>query len=231
MADKSTNKFEKNKLIAKAFFNVKFPPLSEVLKSKEVITSLALAIIFIILYVTFLYLKEKKYIQSLRCNEEYSPQEKEAKDKKLKEGPVDVYNEFKHVEQSLESSKSLEEASENSSQSPKNKNALALKVYRLNKDYSMTLKEINKVKERRERRNRRKNRNGKTPKELEEGKDEGEDDDEGGVGEEEDEKYKMVTAFERMDNRVTFDESNQKYTNRIVDDVTFGICNGQCLGL
>ncbi|ORX84528.1 P-loop containing nucleoside triphosphate hydrolase protein [Anaeromyces robustus] len=34
-----------------------------------------------------------------------------------------------------------------------------------------------------------------------------------------------------MDDRITFDEAKKRYTNRIVDDVTFGVDAGQCLGL
>ncbi|ORX45952.1 hypothetical protein BCR36DRAFT_372441 [Piromyces finnis] len=44
-------------------------------------------------------------------------------------------------------------------------------------------------------------------------------------------KMKNKRAFEKMDNRITYDEKKKKYINRIVDDVTFGVNIKECLGL
>jgi len=40
-----------------------------------------------------------------------------------------------------------------------------------------------------------------------------------------------ISAFEKMDNRITYDPNHKKYLNRIVDNVTFGVNVGEYLGL
>eukprot|EP00833_Pecoramyces_ruminatium_P001766 jgi/Orpsp1_1/1175798/evm.model.c7180000055233.2 len=198
MSDTTLNKVEKNKRIAQAFFNLNFPTLTDVVKSKDIRMTVEFILVLLLVYVIILYVKEKAQKKLLKCDAKLSNREKEAKDKKLREGPVDVYNEFKKVEQSLED----------------NKNGVALKVYRLNKDYSMSLTEVNRRRRKREKENKKRNKKN------------------GSGGErEENENDKMVSAFERMDNRVIFDKTKRSYINRIVDDVTFGVSNGQCLGL
>jgi len=44
-------------------------------------------------------------------------------------------------------------------------------------------------------------------------------------------KQKGKCAFEKMDNRMTYDKKSKRFINRIVNDVTFGVNMSECLGL
>jgi len=39
------------------------------------------------------------------------------------------------------------------------------------------------------------------------------------------------SAFQKMDDRIVYDKASKKFVNRIVDDVSFGVNVGECLGL
>ena len=209
VSDKTINKFEKNKIIAKSFFNWKLPSFSEVLKSKEILIIFGFAIALILLYALILFIKEKGRTKSLKCHKKYTSKEIEEKDVNLKNGPKDVYNEFQRVEQSLNEKF--------------NQEGIALKVYRLSKDKTtstvITKKSSHNI--RREEENQKqkkqlKNENQKDSKKNDEVEIKIED-------ENEDEN-------ERIYNEFTEDHSKNKHI-RPVNDVTLGVDVGQCLGL
>jgi len=78
---------------------------------------------------------------------------------------------------------------------------IALKVFQLNKDFFISLKKMKKQYDKDKKKENKANK-----------KDE-------------------RTAFEKMDDRITYDRHKKIYINRIVDDVTFGVNEGECLGL
>ncbi|KAL6601983.1 hypothetical protein LY90DRAFT_509702 [Neocallimastix californiae] len=83
---------------------------------------------------------------------------------------------------------------------------IALKVYQLNKDFKINMNEVRK--KRKENANANANNNGDYNNNN--GK---------------------KSAFQKMDNRIIYDKKKNKHINRIVDDVTFGVDVGECLGL
>jgi len=84
-------------------------------------------------------------------------------------------------------------------------NNIALKVFQLNKDFFLSIEKMKKAyqKDKHKKSNR--------------GQEEGENNNK--------------TAFQRMDDRTIFSEEKKLYINRIVNDVTFGVNVGECLGL
>ncbi|KAL6590536.1 hypothetical protein U3516DRAFT_806105 [Neocallimastix sp. 'constans'] len=158
-------------------------------------------IAIIIIYGTALFLLEKLKQKRIRKNMEYSMEERIAKDKIIENGPIDVRNEWRRIRQSINNYKESEST---------------LNVFELNKDFKISSKDIKK-------------KNKKKVKENE-----------NFVGREENEERKMkdinkfkkdITAFEKMDNRLFYDQKKKRYVNRVVDDVTFGVNTGECLGL
>jgi len=127
-------------------------------------------------------------------------------------GPKDVYNEWKRVQQSLIGSNSDSVHSYNSNSN------IALKVYEINKNFITSLSEIRKRKKEEEKKNEI---NGVNI----------EDDDKNNKKKKKKSDKKKKTAFEKMDDRIVYDKKSKKYINRIVDDVTFGVNVGECLGL
>eukprot|EP00833_Pecoramyces_ruminatium_P012664 jgi/Orpsp1_1/1186696/evm.model.d7180000052567.1 len=183
MANPSLSKIEKSRRITSIFYDRRFPSFKDILKCDELKMVIGFALVVLVIYIVILYILEKSQKKKLfKCNNEYSEEEKAIKNKKLGEGPRDVFNEFHRIRQSIENINV--------------RNIVALKVYRLNKDYSMTKKEMENI-------NNNDNNNNKNDK----------------------------SAFEKMDNRIIYNKTKNVYINRIVDDVTFGVDIGQCLGL
>ncbi|ORX51392.1 hypothetical protein BCR36DRAFT_325611 [Piromyces finnis] len=180
---------EKGKEISKLFFDKKMPTLTDLLKLKEgFVTLIIVAIVIIIIYTLILVFIEKEKDKNIKKNKSYTANERKRLDEKIMEGPNDVKNEWKKIQQSLDGSNQ--------------NNNIALKIYELNKSFNITIEEMRK-------------RNKKN-KESKDGKENNKNE---------------KSAFQRMDDRVTFDKATKKYNNRIVDDVTFGVNVGECLGL
>jgi len=187
MKDNSLSETEKSEKVSRAFFDMRTPTLSDLLKSKDSFIVLALIALFLIaLYAVLLFFLEHRKEKLLKKNKSYSASERETLDRKLLEGPKDVYNEWKRVQQSVDGA------------NPNNN--IALKVYELNKDYSATLNELRKQNAERQKKEKLENDKGES-------------------------------AFQKMDNRIIYNSKTKKYINRIVDDVTFGVNVGECLGL
>jgi len=105
--------------------------------------------------------------------------------------------------------KKVKAAMENNNSS---KDKIILKVFQLNKDFPMSYGDMMRLEEEEDKSNENNPNSNNANHSLK--------------GEK--------TAFERMDNRIVYDENAKKkrYVNRIVDDVTFGISEGgECLGL
>ncbi|ORX67728.1 hypothetical protein BCR32DRAFT_297520 [Anaeromyces robustus] len=198
---------EKQNIISNLFFGQRIPTLEELFKVENGFIYLIIGLVgVIILYCLILYLFEKSKLRHLKKNNEYTQERRSILNKKLENGPRDVYNEWKRVQFSLNGNKS------------QINNNIALKVYQLNKDFKMKLSEM--VKRRKE--EMKKN----------EISDESNSNSNSNNKDRKNKKANIKkTAFEKMDNRITFDKKHNVYINRIVDDVTFGVNNGECLGL
>jgi len=209
MGDKSLSNAEKGQKITKMFFDGRMPSLSDLFKSKDnFVFLLLMAIGIVLIYAVILFILENRKNKYLRKNKNYTPDEREELDKKLVEGPKDVYNEWKRVQQSLD---------ENNSNINNN---IALKVYELNKNFKISFSDLKK-------RNDANKDNSNTSNEGISNED---------ISNEERKKEKKnkkdkKTAFQKMDDRITYDKKSKKYINRTVDDVTFGVNVGECLGL
>jgi len=192
---------QKSKLIKKAFFDPRMPSIKDIFNCRDkFIILVIMAILIIVIYCTALFLIEKLKQKRLRKNKEYTPEEKSKNDEMIKNGPVDVRNEYKRVGHSLNDDNSN----------------IVLKVFQLNKDFFMKAKDIKK--RRKEEIKRLNEVNGITKNKKEKKKDKKKN-------------KKDESAFEKMDNRMVYDEKKKKYINRIVDNVTFGVNMSECLGL
>eukprot|EP00833_Pecoramyces_ruminatium_P008735 jgi/Orpsp1_1/1182767/evm.model.c7180000082600.1 len=165
---------EKGRLLTDALFKNKIPSLSMMLKDEyeSYIMIIIFCIFLIALYTIILFVFEKKKFLSITKDNNYDLKDREKLDKALKEGPIDVYNEWK-------------------------------RAYELIKDFPVKEGEVERYKKQ---------------KLLEE-------------NEKTIAKEKVKTNFEKMDGRVIFDEERRCYIRRVVDDVTFGVNKGECLGL
>jgi len=194
--------YQKSAILKNKFFDSRTPTLKDVFNCRDkFIVLIIMFIAIIIIYGTALFLLEKLKQKRIRKNMEYSMEERIAKDKIIENGPIDVRNEWRRIRQSINNYKESEST---------------LNVFELNKDFKISSKDIKK-------------KNKKKVKENE-----------NFVGREENEERKMkdinkfkkdITAFEKMDNRLFYDQKKKRYVNRVVDDVTFGVNTGECLGL
>jgi len=249
--DTSLNEIERNKKVSTALFNMCFPSFSDMTKSFDLKMIVLLATSLILICGLLLFWRERRTLKNLKCYRKYTEKELAIKNKKMEKGPIDVYNEFKRIDESMKSKES------------RIKNTIALKVYRLNKDYPMKLSQLKKLKKKKDKEFKNKKEyemkyeqheydhdyehdyeheykyrfenekkievkienkdkfNNKSKKEY---KDENKN-------ENENENENKKNVFERMDHRIIYDKSKGKYANRVVGDVTFGVDVGQCLGL
>ncbi|OUM69510.1 hypothetical protein PIROE2DRAFT_19657 [Piromyces sp. E2] len=183
---------QKNKLMGKTYSEKMSPSLFDIIKEDRSVLFIVFCIVLLaIVYAVILFYLEKSKVKRLKKNSVYTPTEREVRDKKLMEGPKDVYHEWKRVQQDLVGS---------------NPNSnIAMKVYELNKDFNTSIEELQK---------RRKETN-----------------------ETNDELLLRVNTnlnkseFEKMDNRIIYDEKKKRYINRVIDDITYGVNEGECLGL
>jgi len=208
--------YEKSEILTKLFFKKKMPTFSDLVKSNGNFIQLLIGVFVVtILYAVTLYAIERLTVKRIRKNTDYTEQERQVLDDKLKEGPKDVYNEWKRVQQSVTGDRQLN-------------NTIALKVYEINKDFKMNEAEMKKKKEKEDQ-----------IKKME-GHEESNEDNNNSNSNSQNQLLKMIkinknknkrTAFEKMDNRITYDPKKKKYINRIVDDISFGVNVGECLGL
>jgi len=187
-ADESLSNSEKIAKLTKAFFSYKIPSFFDIITAKDNFLLLIFAaIILLAIYILIIFILEKINIKKIKKNREYTLEERKELDHKLEKGPTDVLNEWKKVRSTLDGS---------------NPNSnIALKVFQLNKDFSISIKKMLKLEKK-----SRKKKNGFT------------NDD-------------NRSAFQRMDDRTILDKKKKIYINRIVDDVSFGVHVGECLGL
>jgi len=219
---KNVNINKRYELLSKIFFKEKIPSFTDTISSNEGFLSIIiLMVIIIIFYAVVLYLFEKLKIhwRNKRQIDLYEDDRKE-KDKKLEEGPKDVYNEWKRIHQKLDTSSS--DALQHNT---------TLMVHQLNKNLPMKEKDMKKrnknLKQFNEKLKRENNNNNNNNN-----YDNNNDNDNNKLSDmntEEPEKNK--TPFEIMDDRVFYDRTKGKFINRIVDDVTFEVDVGECLGL
>jgi len=264
----STKKY----LLTKAFLNTRMPTMSDILsvdsfvyfdkfKPDDFMVILCFCVLLSLIYLLLIIRHEKKRMYELKSDLKFESDEREKLNKKLKNGPKDVYNEWLRVTQSINNYNSNHMKNKNKGKNKKNDNNnnsdssdnnrnnnnnnnnnnsngdnIALKAYQIIHDYILTASDIERIKQ--QYRNRVRNKYQYFDYDY---------DDEGFEGdisydEEEEDKKKNKrqgrkdveedkTIFEKMDNRIVFDKSRGSYLNRVVGDVTFGVNAGECLGL
>ena len=113
-----------HKSITKAVYKYFIPSFREIIKfDSGVIYQSLFLFITLILYIVLMYLLFKKENKNLKSNKKWNKEEREFRDKVIKEGPKDVYEEWKNVNRwvsSLESNLS---------------NGISLTVHQINKNY------------------------------------------------------------------------------------------------
>eukprot|EP00833_Pecoramyces_ruminatium_P006039 jgi/Orpsp1_1/1180071/evm.model.c7180000072043.2 len=170
-----------------------------------------------------IYRKEKRKDQNLRRNFDMESDERKKLDKKLKNGPKDVYNEWQKVKNSITNG------------NVNGQKSVTLKVYQIIQDYILNPTDIERIKKQYKRRlrNKKKNRNN-----IYYNYNYDEEDIEADINyENEDDKNSNIQMktikllLKKMNSRIVYDKSRQSYLNRVVGDVTFGVDVGECLGL
>jgi len=202
-ADSHLSNDEKSRLLKEAFFNPRRASIHEVFSCiDKFIYLVIIAVATIIIYSTLLFILEKVHQRRLRKNKAYTEMERTLKDKIIENGPIDVCNEYKRVGQSLKDDHS----------------PIVLKAFQLSKDFIMKEKELDK------KRKEEMKKENEIMGIMEKGKKEKKKD-------KKEKNKRNRNAFEKMDNRLMYDEKKKRYINRIVDDVTFGVNMSECLGL
>jgi len=201
----SLNENQKSKLLTKIFIDSQKANLKDVFRYRDKFSILIIIFIsVIVLYGIILIFLEKLNQKRIHKTNEYLPEERKGKDKMIENGPKDVLNEWKRVKQLLNYQQ----------------NNIELKIFELNKDFLMKSKDVNK------RMVENKNKSNYSNKIIDESKKNGKF-----KNRNKGKSKKNRNAFEKMDNRLIYDEKKKRYINRIVDDVTFGVSRGECLGL
>jgi len=194
---------EKKTLLTEKLYDYKMPTLSELLTEDIPINLLMVLIVLfstLALYIFVINILEKLFVKVIRRDKPYVEGERENFDKKLKEGPKDVYNEWKKVDQEIKG--------ENTS------NTIAIKAYNLIKEFPLKSEDLKRLKK----------------KEANKGKNDQYSNYNNSQKENEN-RHNSKGVFEKMDDRILYDEIFLNYVNRIVRDVTFGVNAGECLGL
>jgi ABC-type multidrug transport system ATPase subunit len=207
------------------------------------------------LFIYTLYFN-KKSEKRLKCNNDYSLQETIQKDNNIRKAPKDVYNEFKKIQQCIIEEDSNEERNKTLSNNKNlnnrfNTNNIALKIYELNKDYSLTHKELKKRSKSFKKdninyyyngsnnnsNNNNNNKNNKINNNNNNNNNNSRSSSSNRICKKQlknnnkIKKSEKENLFTKMDNRIVYIPEKKKFINRIVDNVTFGVDVGQCLGL
>jgi len=123
---------KKNSLIGKLFSEKTAARLAEIIKDSKLLYILLCILFIIVVFSVIHYFLEKSKEKRRKKNNVYSPLEREILDKKLTEGPKDVYNEWQRVKQDLDSNNL-------------NK-SIGMKIFELNKDFPISIDSIRKKK-------------------------------------------------------------------------------------
>jgi len=195
------SKEQKSKLIKKAFFDPRMPSIKDIFNCRDKFIILVIMAISIIVI----------YCTALFLLEKL-------KQKRLRKNTEYTPEERSKNDEIIENGPiDVRNEYKRVSQSLNDDNSnIVLKVFQLNKDFFMKAKDIKK--RRKEEIKKLNEVNGITKDKKEKKKDKKKN-------------KKDESAFEKMDNRMVYDEKKKKYINRIVDDVTFGVNMSECLGL
>ncbi|ORX51393.1 hypothetical protein BCR36DRAFT_411859 [Piromyces finnis] len=133
-ANKDLSQQEKRNMIGKIYSEKATPPLFNVLlENYSLILAVVIILLLILIFAYILFFLERKKEKHHKRNKDYLPAERELLDKKLEEGPKDVYNEWKRIKQDLNNKHS-------------NNNNIAMKIFELNKDFKIPISKIQKRK-------------------------------------------------------------------------------------
>ena len=122
-----------SKEITKSFYNFNFPSLKEIINfnSSLVYQSIAL-VLSLMLYIILMFLIINRKNKLLKANKNWDENERKYKNEVIKEGPIEIYQEWKRVKDWVSSYKINEFYN------------TSLKVYQINKDYKKKfIKNIN----------------------------------------------------------------------------------------
>ena len=234
---------EKSELITEKFLKSKLPSLEDILNydNHKFLKFIIFLIGLILIYSIILFLLERTKIKKFKNSIKNKYSDKEIKENKnsLEKGPDDVFNEYKRVKYFLEKNQRdiNNETMGIRMHTPKIKNYPSIKIFELTKDFSMSAKEMGK--------RRRLNEKNKYEKAINETKTETEtkfkstsvfnsNENNTVISQskiQQSNSFNKGSLFQKMDNRITYDEKKKKYIQRIVNNVTFGINNGECIGL
>jgi len=225
------NKIEKLLREMVEFFNNKLPSVGHILnENRELVIIIVILFLLIVIYAFILCLIEKRKIKQIQTSSIYSQEERAKLDKKLNDGPNDVYNEYKRVKNTLNYSEcnKFENINGNINENIKNRDIeekvtdrvdcrntendnIALKIFELNKDYGLSIKKRRKYKKMVKKAtlncNKCENLINKNYKKN------------------------SLDSVKKLDDRIYYNMKKNKYINRIVDDTTYGVNNGECLGI
>jgi len=165
------------------------------------------------MFILLLCWLEKRKEKIMKKTNYYTKSERKLLDQKLKEGPEDVYNEWKKIQQTVINKN--------------HNNDIAFKVFELNKDFKISKLKM-KWKKFKESLQKKKNSSNNYENIID---DDDDNDDTNSNNNNNNNNTSGKTIFEKMDDRVYYDEKSKRYKSRIVDDVTFGVNAGDCLGL
>jgi len=232
LSDNNINYNERLEKVSQELFKNKLPSVFYILReNKQLVIIIITLFLLMFIYAFILYFIEKRKNKQIRNSNIYPKKEREILDNKLNEGPKDVYNEWKRVKQALTYKKNNntndninEDTNENiedididekiiDRKDSKNTgdNNIALKVYELNKDFKLSAskrKEYKKeIKKASLNANQYINLNNKNSM----------DD--------------SLNSLEKLDNRICYDKNEKKYVSRVIDDTTYGVNEGECLGI
>jgi len=219
--------------------NNKLPPVTHILNEKNQLVKIIIILFSLMfIYAFILYIIEKRNLKQIRKSNIYSKEEREILDKKLKEGPKDVYSEWKRVKKSLNNTKynnieNINEIIKENMNKIRNENIkntyikknvigkinyngtkntnIALKICELNKDFELSFTKSKKIKKEIKNAslntNEYVNLNNKNHKEN------------------------SLDSTIKLGNRIFYNRKEKKYINKIVNDTTYGVNNGECLGV
>ena len=203
LSDNNKSYNEKIETVSQEFIKTKQPSAFCILReNKQLVIIIVTLFLLMFIYAFIFYLIKKRNNKNIRKSNIYSQEEREILDNKLREGPKDVYNEWKRVKQSLDNGKDSSRTENNN---------IALKICELNKDFKLSATKRRKYKKdiKKDSLNTSQyvNLNNKNCK-----KD-------------------SLDSTKKLDKRIYYDKKEKKYINRIIDDTTFGVNNGECLGI
>jgi len=200
-----------NELYNKAYKKFSYPNFFEFFLPKYKLYQLIIILVLsLIIYIIILFLLEKYKYNKRKSIKKWNPEDRSAQNDILNSGPADVLYEWKRVNKSIEQKDSEENKT------------ISLKVHEIRKDYRY-----------------KKTKNNNDKGSSSNNNDSNDDNENGNSSNNENNRNNTnyTNTLENLDNSKTNDEriytnsKNGKQFKRVIDDLTFGVNYGECLGL